>query len=331
MLECSKNYGNFLSGQLHFVFCEGSFIWINAYRKISYKELRHIQYKEAPIAHKLFKVLTLPTRNAEGLFSQIALALSKKLMAHVLPFIELCKRHYKMETTIPYPKNKRWARLAQWEEGTCFSSSFNINALSDSDCLLRFRFKKEDIGKIESLVQWNGQGAAIARTPRRRYLVDPILALCVMLRRLSTPSRWKDIEIEFGKHTSYLDEMFYFTVQKFYGSFSHLIRNINSSLWISRAPLYAAAISEKGLSMSHCIGFIDGTKLQISRPKGRSQRATYSGHKRINCIKFQAISAPDGLILHLFGPVEGGKHDLTMYRESEVDASLASILLIDGE
>jgi hypothetical protein len=48
------------------------------------------------------------------------------------------------------------------------------------------------------------------------------------------------------------------------------------------------------------------------------QRATHSGHKRRNCIKFRAVTAPDGLILLLHGPVEGRRHDMTLYRESNI-------------
>jgi hypothetical protein len=60
------------------------------------------------------------------------------------------------------------------------------------------------------------------------------------------------------------------------------------------------------------------------------QRATYSGHKRQNGLKWQALTAPDGLFLNLFGPFEGRRHDMHLYAESGLDAVLGQALMIGG-
>ena len=39
------------------------------------------------------------------------------------------------------------------------------------------------------------------------------------------------------------------------------------------------------------------------------QEVTHNGYKRIHALKFQSVTAPYGLIAHLFGPVEGRRHD----------------------
>lgn len=78
------------------------------------------------------------------------------------------------------------------------------------------------------------------------------------------------------------------------------------------------------------MGFIDGMKIAIARPPGVMQRATYSGHKRVNCLKYQLISAPDGLALHYAGPVEGRRHDMAIFSESGIEEDLAASLHIDG-
>jgi DDE superfamily endonuclease len=82
--------------------------------------------------------------------------------------------------------------------------------------------------------------------------------------------------------------------------------------------------------LSRAVAFIDGTSLKIARPSGLPQRATYGGHKRKNCLKFQAIAAPDDLLLNLYGSVEGRSHDMTLYLESKIDHHLYNSLLIQG-
>ena len=38
----------------------------------------------------------------------------------------------------------------------------------------------------------------------------------------------------------------------------------------------------------------------------------YNGHLRRHCLNYQGITTPDGLIISMFGPVEGRRHDSTM-------------------
>jgi hypothetical protein len=212
------------------------------------------------------------------------------------------------------------------------TSSFNINSLSDEECLIKFRFMRKDVGFISELIPWDQclDGYGRMRTARRRYRIDPMEATAIFLRRLSTVARWVDVQEEFGKHTACLTEIFYHTLELFHSKFSPLVTMWRLGILQERAEYYSKVISEKGSSLDNVVGFIDGTALEIARPGGLGQRATYSGHKRRNCVKFQAVSAPDGLILHLFGPVEGRRHDMTLYRESNIDHLLQSSMNING-
>ena len=62
-------------------------------------------------------------------------------------------------------------------------------------------------------------------------------------------------------------------------------------------------------------GFIDGTAMAIPRPV-EGQMLFYSGHKRMHALKFQSVMTPFGIIAHLFGPLEGRRHDAAMLQES---------------
>lgn len=64
-----------------------------------------------------------------------------------------------------------------------------------------------------------------------------------------------------------------------------------------RLGRYALAVKEKSRALEICVAFIDGTVIAISRPLGGiDQRVFYNGHKRQRAIKFQGVTAPDGLI-----------------------------------
>jgi hypothetical protein len=71
-------------------------------------------------------------------------------------------------------------------------------------------------------------------------------------------------------------------------------------------------------------GFIDGTLRYMCRPC-ELQEAAYSGHKHTHGQKYQAITAPDGLIVSLKGPYAAAAPDITMYNVSDVAGALAAV------
>ena len=81
---------------------------------------------------------------------------------------------------------------------------------------------------------------------------------------------------------------------------------------------YVNIIHEKGAPLENCFGFIDGTVIEIRRPKPIYQCIVYNVHKRVHSIKFQSFALPNGLIANLSGPYEGQRHDSTMIHESSL-------------
>ncbi|GFO32922.1 hypothetical protein PoB_005942700 [Plakobranchus ocellatus] len=61
--------------------------------------------------------------------------------------------------------------------------------------------------------------------------------------------------------------------------------------------------------------------MAIAKPK-QHQKVVFSGHKRIHCLKFQGIMTPNGLFAHMFGPMEGRRHDAVMFHESGIMTTL---------
>jgi DDE superfamily endonuclease len=220
-------------------------------------------------------------------------------------------------------QNLRWDRV--------ISLRFCLEKMSEQQVLLKFRFKKARIRRLAMAIPYAVDEEGFARTGRRRYRVHQVEATCILLRRLATPCRWADLTVEFGRHPSNLSEVFYYALDLFFDKFQVLTKNWPTDFVRSRAQLYANAISRKGAVLSRTVAFIDGTSLTIARPSGLGQRATYSGQKRKNCLKFQAIAAPDGILLNLFGPMEGRSHEMTLYRASEIDHLLSNSLFVQGQ
>lgn len=203
---------------------------------------------------------------------------------------------------------------------------FNLNILSELECVSKFRFEKRDIGTVVDGINWY-EGV----TKRSRYRCDPVTATCVVLRKLAAPVRWFDVELEFGMRSSHLSEVFWEVVECFVSCRSHVL-DVRAAFMRSRAELYAAAIEYMGAPLDRCVGFLDCTKIRMTRPGGANvnQRSCYSGHKRMHCLMYMTITTPDGLMFALHGPVEGRRHDLTLMRQSGWEEVLADVLDIEG-
>ena len=149
---------------------------------------------------------------------------------------------------------------------------------------------------------------------------------------MASSCRWVDLEYTFGMRSSALSEVFWEVLESFYEKQGHLVLDLQEGLLARRAEMYAESIHKAGAPLDSCVGFIDCTKIQMSRPGGHSslQRSCYSGHKRFHCLMYQTETTPDGLIFHLYGLEVGGRHDLTLLRESKLQDRLQICLKING-
>jgi len=164
--------------------------------------------------------------------------------------------------------------------------------------LSNFRFLPEEVASISNLMGWEA-----GKTKRSGYRCHPLTASCVVLRRLAYPVQWVDVETTFGMHASALSEVFWMVLEVFIATKGHLITNFRSDLVQERAVQNAEAIANKGAPRQNCVGFVDCTKIRMCRPKGSTrQGACYSGHKRVHCLTYQTVTAPDGLIVHFLDP-----------------------------
>lgn len=190
---------------------------------------------------------------------------------------------------------------------------FNFNRFSDREALSTFRFRVADITMLVPILNWPDEKTY---TVRNRYGVSPILATCIVLRRMAVPDRWEDVCFLFGKHPSQMYEMFWECLDHFIAARGELLlRPAPQTYMEPRVATFSKAINDKGAAMENCIGFIDGTIVGVARPRGyMRQLVVYNGHKRKHALKYRAINTPDGMIVHAHGPVEGRRHDVYLYQ-----------------
>ncbi|ETV71864.1 hypothetical protein H257_12997 [Aphanomyces astaci] len=92
---------------------------------------------------------------------------------------------------------------------------------------------------------------------------------------------------------------------------------------------YCVAVHNKGSPLSCVFGFIGGTKVQTCRIAAvgdglNLRKQLYTGHKRIHCLNYQAVAAPDGICIHFWGPTEGRRHDSAMLAHSGLLQAISS-------
>ncbi|KAH9157384.1 hypothetical protein AeRB84_000748, partial [Aphanomyces euteiches] len=182
---------------------------------------------------------------------------------------------------------------------------FDPTKMNDTDAELNFRF---DLAGLHSLVVLLGLPDVFVTSARDRCC--SLEALCILLNRMSRES---------------ICHIFNDMVDIIFDKWEHVIY-FCKRLAVSRLDMYAAAIEAKGAPLSCVFGFIDGSKIatcRIAQPRANNvypdmKRHVYSGHKRHHCLNFQAVTAPDGLCLHFWGPLEGSRHDTTLLRESKL-------------
>lgn len=106
---------------------------------------------------------------------------------------------------------------------------------TDDDLLLPGR---ERISAIVELCNW-----ATGRTERLKYVVEPITAVYVVLRKPFYQTRWKDVKDMFGMRASEICKVFYKVTEPLLLKHGHKVGMLCDSLITKIAETYAKAMS----------------------------------------------------------------------------------------
>ena len=191
--------------------------------------------------------------------------------------------------------------LFEWKN-PCFPyedySPFNLDEMTESECLSEFRFRKRDIPILADVL-------GIPETIRceQGSTCDGLEGLCMVLRRLSFPCRYAGMIPRFAKPVPVISMVTNAVLDMIYATHSPRITRWNHDILDpDQMEMYAAAITATGAPLQNCFGFIDGTVRPIARPVD-NQCILYNGHKRVHALKFQSVVLPNGLIANMYGPV----------------------------
>ncbi|KZV95583.1 hypothetical protein EXIGLDRAFT_610471, partial [Exidia glandulosa HHB12029] len=140
-------------------------------------------------------------------------------------------------------------------------------------------------------------------------------AFLMLLRRLSEPARLSDIELMFGWERSRVSRMATTVARTLWRRWKHLLQGDTARLTPAKLSEFARIVYDKGAPLTNCWAFLDGRRKRHLRPV-RNQRICYNGWVRGHCEAYQSLDTPDGMHVHIYGPVEGRRHDQTVFRES---------------
>lgn len=93
------------------------------------------------------------------------------------------------------------------------SREFDLSTYDERRSLRDFCFLTSEIrSRLVDFFGWDKES-----TSRNSYACSPILATCVVLRRLASPARWEDLAEEFGKFPAQLCEIFCESLERMVG------------------------------------------------------------------------------------------------------------------
>ena len=193
-----------------------------------------------------------------------------------------------------------------------------LDDLDEETCVSRFRFSKSQLKHLCVVLRFPNK-----LTGRNRVAWTGLEGMLVMLRRLSYPNKFREMTEEFGRSKAALSLIFNETLLWSTTTWGHLLENPFVRPYFTPALVnrYVDAVAAKAQVNLRVWGFIDGTLRRICRPEV-AQQLFYNGHKRCHGIKFLAVVTPDGLITHLYGPIEGRLHDAGILADSGLPPAL---------
>ena len=172
----------------------------------------------------------------------------------------------------------------------------------------------------------------------------------LLLRKYTHDETFVSLESEFGRSNEQLCEGFAAVKLYINYAYGHLVNGLQPAppswshptgllRWESqvaewhRGVLHAVRVSQLPAVFGHVCCFLDGTFRPMSRPGSTGpiwdiQRVFYTRYKKGHGLTWQILSAPNGMIIDIFGPVPARHNDLYLVHASNLNARLDALLCV---
>lgn len=135
-------------------------------------------------------------------------------------------------------------------------------SLRDCACVSLFRSMKSDVIQVGTMLFL---AAPVRETKRNRYAPDKLLYLCVVLQKMLTLFRWRDVDRFFGKHAGQLSEVNSESRERFVDMFGALFTGaVRKAYMQASATRYVQAVVSKRNALEKGVGCIDGSVIGIT-------------------------------------------------------------------
>jgi hypothetical protein len=151
---------------------------------------------------------------------------------------------------------------------------FDFDAQTEADCKFNFRFNKQEIPRLASILLLPDPVVTVGR-----YSASFVEATCILLNRLAWPHRLGTLTATFGRSREALSCIANTVMHHIYDQFAHLLKWDHKRLDVVWMRKCGTALHSCGAPLETCIGFIDGTVRGICRPGKKVQKVAYNGHK----------------------------------------------------
>jgi hypothetical protein len=141
------------------------------------------------------------------------------------------------------------------------------------------------------------------------YRFSALEAFCLLCARFRSSSDQYDLAMRYDRSQSSISQVVNGLAIWIDEEWQHLL-DFDYEHLLSRENLarYAKALQRAGVPQVLIWAFIDCTIRQMCKPSFWQHQA-YNGHKKFHALKFQALSLPNSIVAHLFGPEEGQRND----------------------
>ncbi|KLO09136.1 hypothetical protein SCHPADRAFT_834370 [Schizopora paradoxa] len=190
-------------------------------------------------------------------------------------------------------------------------SEERLYALSDEDCLSRFRMTADEIMDVITAMDIPD----VVKTSEG-HVFEGLEAFCLILARFRTAGDISELTRQYNRSSTAISFAINQLVQEIDDNWAHLLHfDREGVLCPENLREFARAVHEHGSPVETVWGFLDTTHRRTCRPSLYQQQA-YNGHKKNHGLKFQAVVAPNGLFVHLSQPFEGRRADPGILRDT---------------